>query len=279
MYQNQSYSCGCCGPKYGGLEKLAGYQRPYSSGSRLYESNGSLYHSAVSEPGDYGAGMFVPLISQTMPFYGKNTSYFNDNKISYGVEMPRMQAEYHFIPDDFLNPEKVGRFVGRAEEVREFVEEAFEKMFDQPFPEDIKISVLDLENFRKIAPHPSTIGLSLNRRKHGQISEVFILNDNLGRVMLTIGHELGHVLTPALESPLDEEAKAYAFSLEWMKAIKKHNIANLKEAIITENPAHNGLHNVAFSFVNKMLREGNESREVYQELIEKKLSLGTALFN
>ena len=279
MYQNQSYSCGCCGPKYGGLEKLAGYQRPYSSGSRLYESGGQLYHSAVSESRNYGVGMFIHLISQNMLSYRKNTAYFNDPKISYGIETPRMQAEYHFIPDDFLNPEKAGKFVGKAEEVREFVEEAFEKMFDQSFPEDIKISVLDLENFRKIAPHPSTIGLSLNRRKQGLISEIFVLNDSLGRVMLTIGHELGHVLTPALESSHDEEAKAYAFSLEWIKAIKKHNIANLKEAVITESPAHNGLHNVAFSFVNKLLKEGNDSWEVYEDLIKEQISVGNVLLN
>src|SRR3989344_6475549 len=182
MYQNQSYFCGCCGPKYGGLEKLAGYQRPYSSGSALYNAQSNIYHSAVSESRDYSAGMFIPLITQNNFSQYSRNNY--DNKISYAAEIPKMQTEYHFIPDDFLNPEKVGRFVGRAEEVREFVEEAFERMFDQSFPEDIKISVLDAENFRKIAPNPGTIGLSLNRRKNGLISEIFILNDNLGRVML-----------------------------------------------------------------------------------------------
>ena len=52
--------------------------------------------------------------------------------------------------------------------------------------------------------------------------------------MLTIGHELGHVLTKTLSRHHDEEAKAYAFSLVWIDAIKKNNIANLSGAIITE---------------------------------------------
>ena len=86
-------------------------------------------------------------------------------------------------------------------------------------------------------------------------------------------------MTQTSSKPHDEEAKAYSFSLEWMKAIKKYNIANLKEAIITENPAHNGLHNVAFSFVNKMLKEGNDVWQIYSDLIKEEISVGNVLFN
>lgn len=182
-----------------------------------------------------------------------------------------LQPEYHFIPDNFLKPGQNSIFVGKAEEVREYVEETFENIFHRPFPSDIKISVLDQENFRKIAPAANTIGLSINRSPFGLLSEIFILNDSLGRVMLTIGHELGHVLTPTLPNLHDEEAKAYAFSLLWMKIIKEKNIANLSAAIITECPAENGLHNVSFQFVQNLIFNGKEERELYLELAQKEI--------
>src|SRR3989338_4089818 len=99
-------------------------------------------------------------------------------------------------------------------------------MINEPFPVDIVLSVLDEKQFRAIAPHPGTVGLSINRKPHGLLSEIFVLNGSLGRVLLTIGHELGHALSLPLSSPHDEEAKAYAFSLAWMNVIKEHNIAS-----------------------------------------------------
>lgn len=179
-----------------------------------------------------------------------------------------IQPEYHFDPALFLKPGKEGGFVGKAEEVREFVEAAFEKIFQTSFPNDIKISILPTEEFRKLAPQPGVIGLSVNRKKERLLNEIFILNDSQARVMLTIGHELGHVLTPTLDSPHDEEAKAYAFSLEWMSIIKKNDLAGLGEAIVMERPAENGLHNLAFGFVEGLLRQGKRAWEVYGELIQ-----------
>ncbi|MEW5897463.1 MAG: hypothetical protein AB1668_07245 [Nanoarchaeota archaeon] len=181
----------------------------------------------------------------------------------------KLQAEYHFLPDDFLKPGEVSTFVGRAEEVKEFVEEAFERIFAQPFPSDIKISVLDEKKFRRIAPSPNTVGLSVNRSEYGLLSEIFVLNDSLGRVMLTIGHELGHVLTPALQNKHDEEAKAYAFSLLWMKVIKEQNIADLGDAIVNELPAENGLHNVAFGFVQELIKRGEDLLDIYLGIIRR----------
>ena len=132
-----------------------------------------------------------------------------------------------------------------------------------------------LHDHAKIAPHPGTIGLSINRGKDGLTSEIFVLNDTLARVLLTLGHELGHVLTQTLDNPHDEEAKAYAFSLVWMKAIKEHDIAGLSDAIVTERPAENGLHNVAFGFVERLLQTGKEVGEIYVELIRKVISIIT----
>ncbi len=189
-----------------------------------------------------------------------------------------LQPEYHFIPDAFLRPGQNSFFVGKAEEIKEFVEEAFENIFNRPFPRDIKISILDQDAFRTLAPAANTIGLSINRSQQGLLSEIFILNDSLGRVMLTVGHELGHVLSPTLPNIHDEEAKAYAFSLLWMKVIKEKNIANLSAAIIIECPAENGLHNISFQFVQNLIFNGKEERELYLELVQKEISIPGTLF-
>ena len=208
----------------------------FSSGIN-FESNVPKYHDAVAK------------------------SYNPTNQV---YQMFTVQPEYHWQPDNFLIPGKEGKFVGKAEEIREFVEEAFEKIFSQPLPTDIKISLLDEKEFSKIAPSPGVVGLSINRNKFGLLSEVFVKNDFLARVMLTMGHELGHVLSATLGDAVSEEAKAYAFSLLWMEVIKEHNIAGLGDAFVTENPAHNGLHDVAWDFVCKM-----KSRMSVKELYEK----------
>ena len=246
-------------------------QRGYS---RLESLAGSYQPASVS----YSAQTF-PMSSYHVTSLFRAVSYTSSDHETPSVHALQVvyqtstHAEYHFIPDTFLKPGKGGKFVGKAEEVREFVEEAFYHLVHQPFPEDIKISICDEREFRLLAPHPSTIGLSLNRRQQGLLSEIFVLNDSLGRIMLTIGHELGHVLTATLDSKHDEEAKAYAFSLAWMNVIKEHDIAGLGDALMLENPAQNGLHDVAFEFIHMLLKEGKTVVQIYQGLIQQTLSI------
>jgi hypothetical protein len=110
------------------------------------------------------------------------------------------------------------------------------------------------------------------------LSEIFVKEDFLARVLLTVGHELGHVLSEPLESPQDEEAKAYAFSLAWMNIIKEKNIAGLKESIVTETPAENGVHNLAFFWVEKLISSGMNALEIYLNLIKKILFYQPEIF-
>ena len=74
-------------------------------------------------------------------------------------------------------------------------------------------------------------------------------------------------MTKTLKDKHDEEAKAFAFSFAWMKAIKENNIAGLEDAIIMENPAHNGLHDVAHRFVVTLIERGKEAIEIFNALI------------
>ncbi len=253
-----------------------------------YAVNDANHSHGVGDAGSYGVNNFsntgstygnvvMSIINSLVYNHEKNNFHnqttYQSNHLTY--DLFKTEQNYNFIPDNFLQPGKTGRFVGKAEEIKEFIEETFEKMFAERFPENIKISVLDNEKFRKLAPSPATIGLSINRGKQGLLSEIFVLNDTLGRVMLTIGHELGHVLSETLGNAHDEEAKAYAFSLAWMKTIKENNIAGLGNALILENPAHNGLHNVAFNFVHQLIRQGKDFWGVYRGLVKGMVRVGS----
>lgn len=252
----------------------------YVSGSRLeYIAYNSVSKVSDRVGANTGYSVFSGSVSRSWSrcYSQKNNlpAPYSVNGLHYNIlsDLLTVKPEYHFIPDHFLKPGKTGLFVSHAEEVKSFVEETFRLIFDREFPEDIKISVVDEHKFRILAPSPAVIGLSLNRSEHGLLSEIFVLHDSLNRVMLTIGHELGHVLTPPLENAHDEEAKAYAFSWLWMKTIKENNIADLGEIIVLNEPAENGLHDVAFKFVHNLIKEGKNTWEVYLQLVGKVISM------
>src|SRR3989338_3326615 len=134
-------------------------------------------------------------------------------------------------------------------EAKKFAAETFELMANKEFPCNISINVLPFDDFRLLhsafgAWNNGILGFSINGKK----KQVFTRENHLDALMLVIGHEIGHVLTETLPNKHDEEAKAFAFSIEWAKTIKKHNIANLGLNIKGEldfQPARNGLHDVA----------------------------------
>lgn len=272
MYQmSQGYGGSSCGSNYSsGCRSACGYSRLESIASTAggYRSENHVSYS-ISAPQNYNQS-FIPMPINFIYNSTEKPAAYQNNPNQYQFFKP--ETNYHFIPDQFLTGKNLGGFVGKAEEVKEFVEEAFQTIFNQPFPSDIKIVVCEEKDFKKLALHPGTIGLSINRSKLGLLSEIFVKNDFLARVMLTIGHELGHVLSEPLESPQDEEAKAYAFSLAWMKTIKENNIANLKETIVTERPAENGVHNIGFALVEKLIQAGNSAWEVYLNILRKIIS-------
>ncbi|MBI2572861.1 hypothetical protein HYV86_03300 [Candidatus Woesearchaeota archaeon] len=199
------------------------------------------------------------------------SSYSASTKTHYELFTPH--NEYHFQPEQFLERGKEGGFVGNAQEIRSFVEEAFENLMETPFPTDIRLTVCDETEFRKLAPHKGVIGLSFNRHKSGMVSEIFVLEGSLGRVLLTVGHEIGHVLSHSLKDKAVEEAKAYAFSFAWMDVIKEFNIAGLGNALVTELPALNGVHDKGFEIVLRGIKSGKNAWGVYEEIIEDGLGI------
>ena len=249
---NCGYSCGSHG----------NYSSSYSSLENIVSSYKGNSHS---ENASY---MIAEAVQQFAPAKNYNFDSIKNEIYSDSFrQIKRVTETYSNCIDDFLNPQRPKTvFIGDSSEIKEFVEETFLKLTGKEFPDDVAIRIIDAKEMQSLHPK-NVLGFAINRRHLGLISEIFVKKDTLDRLMLTIGHELGHVLTRKLSNERDEEAKAFAFSLAWMKTIKENNIANLSTAIRLEPPAINGLHNVALDFVLDLIRNGREAFDVWMDLV------------
>lgn len=234
----------------------------YQSGGLEHLMSSSPAYIAHSEA-DVPRASFVPVYSSAPAHdtYHRSASYLS-------VETPSLVADYAFAPDDFLRPGRmVQPFVGDAEQIEHEVKEAFRATAGFDFPTDIRVSVLSSDAFNRHNSDPHVVGFSLNRRPDGLMSDVFVRADEKDRVLLTIGHEIGHVFSLPLAGRHNEEAKAFAFSRAWMDAIQREDIAGLGNSIVSDNPARNGLHDVACAFVWDSIRKGKDALELFWELV------------
>jgi hypothetical protein len=165
----------------------------------------------------------------------------------------------------------VTQWIGDAKEIEDLAIETFEKLTSQPFPEDIIIRVCAEKEMKKAHAanggvwSSGIMGFAINRTNEPSL--IFVRQNYLDALMLTLGHELGHVLTTRLPNAHDEEAKAFAFEIAWVKTIIENNIGNLAQSFnIDFTPAQNGLHDRAFSFVQNKLRAGKAALKVFWEL-------------
>ncbi len=259
-----------------------------------------MYYSKSLE---YIIGNYYPLNSySTINYFSKNVdNYFErDNVIIFEPQYTRKkstipytnqqqyQAPYltthSFTPEIFLKPQRPKtRFVVDNDEARSIAEEIFELMMKNPMPLNISINILQFDEFKALhssfgAWSNGILGFSIN----GYEKKIFIRENHLDALMLVIGHEIGHVLTDTLPNKHDEEAKAFAFSIEWAKTIKEHNVANLDSSIKDEidfQPARNGLHDIAFSFVDFMIRKGRKAMQLHSDLVKKYISVFNTFYH
>ncbi|MBW2966018.1 hypothetical protein KY342_02865 [Candidatus Woesearchaeota archaeon] len=265
-----SNSCGNCG--YSNLESAV---NSYSASSAPSYSSGSSYADSNS------LSYLVEAAAITNPLKNIAKYDFNVKKDNYGgISLENYNAKksitstYSHIHDNFLMPNRPKSiFVGDAAEIKEFIEDAFKTTIGREFPDDIIVHVVDEKIMKKAHSmfgsnwNNGIQGFAINRKERGLSSEIFIKKGELDRIMLTIGHEIGHVLTIKKDNALDEEAKAFAFSLAWMKAIKQKNIANLATSISLSAPAMNGIHNTALDFVLDQRINGKEALDIYYDII------------
>ena len=85
-------------------------------------------------------------------------------------------------------------------------------------------------------------------------------------LMITIGHEIGHLLAKSAENEQDEEAKAFAFCCAWISIIKEHNIGGLRDNLVIPTPAQNGVHDKAWEFVQQMIKHGENPIGLFYQL-------------
>jgi hypothetical protein len=182
-------------------------------------------------------------------------------------------SKYHinttttFDHGNFLKPERpFARFINCVDDVKEAIEKTFFLATGLKMPEDISIAICDEDKFRKALDykggswHPSILGFSV------QPNEVIVKSDDLDRLMLTIGHEIGHLMSKSLRDIIKEEAKAFAFELAWMKAMKENDILNLGRSLILPNPAVNGIHDKSLEFVLEGINSGKKPLELFMQL-------------
>jgi hypothetical protein len=261
--------CGSCG---GGYSGGAGYSAsPQSSYSSL-EHAVSNYSNSVSVNHSRQETIFVEDIPRKT--YAKKAGNY-----SSGLYLSS-KYEPSFAPSGFLT-DILTEHVSSDNNIMPYVRQAFEATTGNEFPSDIKIKVMKEEEMKEMHEQNHGFwdkgiqGFCLNRKGFGT-SYIFVKENRLAELMLTIGHEIGHVMSLSLENSRDEESKAFAFSIAWMDAIVKSNIAGLSSAI-NPRPAKNGLHNVAFGFVMDLIKSGRKAIDVYMELAKKMISIESLL--
>lgn len=258
------------------------YSMPWKSdsgasyGSNLRSGDQKMYaHGSGSSIDDALADHKASIAHHSLMERPRHASYVPASV--QGAYLSGHTPHEYFVADTFLKPGSTSRFVGDAESIQNDIEDAFRATTSDDLPRDIQIMVLKDADFRKAhiahdgGSSAGVMGFSLNANGRG-MSKVFVRATALDHVMLTVGHEIGHVLTPTLRSEHDEEAKAFAFSLAWMNAIRKNNIAGIGSHILPE-PAQNGLHDRAFAFVQSVLDTGVSAWEAFLQLARGTLTI------
>ena len=203
-------------------------------------------------------------ISQKPTIYSENNYLLQENPTK----------TYYFTPEIFLKPTRPKtQFINTTEQIQILIEETFELMLKKKLP-NIIIQICNKEELKQIHSrfglwNDNIQGFALNNSK-----QIFVKNNELDSLMLTIGHEIGHVYTRCLTNNHDEEAKTFSFAMQWANTIKKHNIGNLKDNIKDDfSPAKNGLHDLAFFFVKNLVDKGLKPMQVHQDLVKGYVSL------
>jgi len=272
-----------------------GYGCGSESPSSMYTSQNSAYSNQEAytnlETASQMQSYCTSMLEQMAESYNTNSACIaaQNRAETFGQSYAGMQGTYLKQADTaeiFLNSDRpITPQIETEDEIMPFVREAFEKTTGKEFPSNaVKIAILSEEAFREVheahsgAWSPGVQGFAINTNGKG-IQKIFAKRNNTAELMLTIGHEIGHVMTGTLSDIKDEEAKAFAFSMAWMHAIRQNNIAGIAQCI-NPNPAKNGVHDTAFEFVITQAERGKSAMQIYEELAKGELTIaGTTELN
>ena len=261
--------CGSCGGGYSGCASGASYASGYSPLEHAVKDYKPAVHHSRQE---------TVVVEE---FEAPKKAYAKAGKYSSGLYLSRQYTPY-FAPSSFIANANTEHISSEDEgKIMDYVRQAFTATTGDEFPSDVRVKVMKKKDLKQLHEENHGFwddgiqGFCLNRKGFG-LSYIFVRENRLAELMLTLGHEVGHVLSLPLENSRDEESKAFAFSLAWMDAIVENNIAGLSRAI-NPRPAKNGLHNVAFGFVMDLISSGRKALDVYLELARKIISIESSL--
>ena len=261
------------------------YSGFYSGGYGTIAQYGQTYGSQNSGLSNYLTGEYhnssIDLLASAAPqaltiserkiaeAYTKNL-YLSNNKQDY------------FAIEPFLTHAQETEFVNDAKMIEEPCKEAFRQTTGKELPKNISIHLCNPQELKRIHTQhgghwsDGIQGFSINRGPT-KTSDVFVKKDMFDSVMITLGHEIGHVISPTLPDIRDEEAKAFAFSMAWMRTIVDNNIAGLSNAI-NPQPAKNGIHDAGYEFVQEELQKQNTGAfNIFMQLCEGILTITNRL--
>jgi len=217
----------------------------------------------------------VQSLYQSSSISSPQSIYTPMNTLTQEFQSLKQTAAPIFSPAAFTT--KPTRLIGKAHNIEHFITEAFEKTVNHRLQSNIEITICTKEELKLAHERFNGVwsegiqGFCINKFQKG-ITSIFVKEDELANIMLTIGHELGHAQSPPLKDIIEEEAKAFAFSMAFMNTIREHNIADLKNAIVEQLPAKNGVHNVGFDIVADKVRCGMNAFDVFKDLAYKSLN-------
>ncbi|MBW3013200.1 hypothetical protein KY340_03250 [Candidatus Woesearchaeota archaeon] len=254
--------CACCGGHSQPALQMASYS--------LSSASTPVSYTAKSPTLIY-AGSSSPSIASSV-YTGSYSDPISENKIEK-KEYNVLKTELFFQPGEFINPNAPKtKFIKATEQVRELVEQTFLELTGKELP-CLNISVCSEQELRQEHARvggqwsPGILGFCNHVTR-----SIFVMENNLAELLLTIGHEIGHLLSDPLPDLIDEEAKAMAFASAWAQTIYDNNIGDLRDHIRMHQPAQNGVHNVASKFVNNMLDDGRIAMDVFEQLSRKYIS-------
>lgn len=220
---------------------------------------------------EYSIDSVVEALPQTLTISTGSLPAYVSKEYAQGLYLSPKAKDYCVL-GQFLTHAYPTEFVNDAKLIEAPVREAFKATTGKELPRNIVIRLCDESELKKAHQSRNGVwshgihGFSINRGLKGT-SEVFVKKGFMDEVMVTLGHELGHVISPSLQDARDEEAKAFAFSSAWMRIIVDNNIAGLTNAI-NPSPAKNGVHDVGFDFVQEELKKGVSAFDVFMALAQ-----------
>ena len=241
------------------LDGILGLYKGFSNLKFSYSAKGNNQDNGLSDFSSYRT---------TNHYYRDLNLDDNYSKPIWNTEVVYENDLSIFITNDFNDLEL------RDDEIRSAARDLFVLATGKEFDSETCINIYTPEEFKKLQIMLGIIGNDVQGFCINNNKEVFVKRQEIGMTLIVIGHELGHIFTKGLNSKHCEEAKAFAFSIEWIKKIKQENVFGLKDSLTLDfKPAINGLHNIAFDLVLSNIKEGKSAMQIYWELVYNVLEL------